>query len=218
MGVGLQGFEHRLERLVEGGFARAFRSGLQPVEIARRICRELDAEQVVTPHGNVAPNHIAIYMSTVDHERFATFAASLSAELAEIARDHARAEEYLFLGPLRIDLAPDTDLKKGDFDVASAVRETKGGRFGSLLTSTGVRIAMTDHATIGRLPESSIPLNDPKVSRHHADIRYDTDGYVLTDNNSTNGTRVNGTPIQRHRLQPGDVIEIGSVELRFEAS
>ncbi len=218
MAVGLQGFEHRLERLVEGGFARAFRSGLQPVEIARRICRELDAERVVTPRGNIVPNHIAVYMSPVDHERFATFAESLGAELAEIARDHARLEQYLFTGPLRIDLAPDPELKKGDFDVASAIREAPGGRFASLITNTGVRHSITDSVKIGRLPECGICLNDPKVSRHHASIRYDIDGYVLTDAGSSNGTRVNGVAIDQHRLRPGDVIQIGEIELRFEAS
>ena len=216
--MGLQGFEHRLERLVEGGFARTFRSGLQPVEIARRICRELDAQRIVTPRGNLAPNHIAVYMSLVDYERFATFAASLGNELAEVAREHARAEGYVFAGPLRVDLASDDELKKGDFDVASAVREAPGGAFASLVTDSGTRLSITDGASIGRLPESTIHLNSPKVSRLHATIRFDTDGYVIADNGSTNGTRVNGVPITHHRLRDGDVIEIGEVQMRFEAS
>ena len=164
------------------------------------------------------PNHIAVYMSPVDHERFETFAASLGNELAEVAREHARAEGYVFAGPLRVDLAPDDELKKGDFDVASAVREAPGGQFASLVTESGTRLTITDGATIGRLPESTVHLNNAKVSRTHANIRFDADGYVLIDNGSTNGTRVNGVPIEHHRLRDGDVIEIGEVPLRFEAS
>ena len=143
---------------------------------------------------------------------------SPSDELAEVAREHARAEGYVFAGPLRVDLAPDEELKKGDFDVASAVREAPGGAFASLVTESGMRLSITDGASIGRLPESTIHLNNAKVSRTHANIRYDADGYVITDNGSTNGTRVNGVPITNHRLRDGDVIEIGEVHMRFEAS
>ena len=58
--MGLQRFERRLERLVEGGFGKAFRSGLQPVEIGRRLVRELDAGRTLGVRGTVVPNHFVV--------------------------------------------------------------------------------------------------------------------------------------------------------------
>ena len=71
--MGLQRFERGLERLVEGVFAKAFRSGLQPVELGRRLAREMDLRRSVGVNGMVAPNHYEIALSPVDAERFASF-------------------------------------------------------------------------------------------------------------------------------------------------
>src|SRR6476620_12780549 len=96
--VGLQGFERRLERLVEGTFSKAFRSGLQPVEIGRKITRILDDERSMGVDGvPVAPNNIGVYLSTEDFDRFHSFADVLARELAELTREHAREEGYRFV-------------------------------------------------------------------------------------------------------------------------
>ena len=71
--MGLQRFERRLERLVEGGFGKAFRSGLQPVEIGRRLVRELDAGRTLGVRGTVVPNHFIVYVADADLERFEGF-------------------------------------------------------------------------------------------------------------------------------------------------
>ena len=81
--MGLQAFERRLERLVEGVFTKAFRSGLQPLEIGRRLVKELDAGRTVGVHGVVAPNHFTVVLSPADYERFATFRDALASELAD---------------------------------------------------------------------------------------------------------------------------------------
>ena len=101
--MGLQGFERGLERLVEGTFNKAFRSGLQPVEIGRRVARVLDAGRTLGVSGrHVAPNNIGVYLSPADTERFQSFAEALARELAEAARQHARDEGYQFLGPVTV--------------------------------------------------------------------------------------------------------------------
>ena len=116
--MGLQQFERRLERLVEGVFARAFRSGLQPVELGRRITREMDLRRTVAPRGTLAPNHFTVALSEADRQRFAPIEDELVGELVDLARDHARSEGYLFLGAVQIELMTDADLSPGMLLVA----------------------------------------------------------------------------------------------------
>src|SRR5713226_8093449 len=69
--------------------------------------------------------------------------------------------------------------------------------------------------TIGREEGNVIRLNDERVSRFHAKIQFDSDDVILTDLDSTNGTRVNGMPVQIRRLKPGDQIALGRSTLLF---
>src|SRR5271156_4797148 len=96
--MGLQQFERRLERLVEGVFAKAFRSGLQPVEIGRRLTREMDLRRTVAPRGTLTPNAFTVVLSDYDRDRFAPIEGELIDELVLVAREHAREEGYVFLG------------------------------------------------------------------------------------------------------------------------
>ena len=129
--MGLQGFERRLERLVEGTFNKAFRSGLQPVEIGHRVTRVLDDGRTLGVNGRpVAPNNIGVYLSPTDFERFSSFAEALARELAEAARQHARDEGYQFVGPVTLTLVPDDTLKTGDYDVVAEIAEGAGGHVG----------------------------------------------------------------------------------------
>jgi hypothetical protein len=217
--MGLRGFERRLERLVEGSFSRAFRSELQPVEIARRLVRELDRGRTITARGAVAPNRLVVYLAPDDYESFASFAGALVRELTDGVRDHAREEGYHFVGPVSVDLALDDEIKQGDFDIGAAIVDGPGGRVGSISLGGDRRIALgADVVAIGRLPTCEIPIDDPRASRQHAEIRPDADGYTLVDLQSMNGTVVNGLPIKEHTLVDGDEITIGQTSMRFDAS
>jgi hypothetical protein len=219
--MGLQQFERRLERLVEGVFAKAFRSELRPVELGRRLTREMDLHRTVGVRGElIAPNHFTVALSPQDHEAFHTFEDALHRELADAAREHARDERYAFLGPVTVDLVTDADVGAGQFLIASEVREAQGGvPVGSLVQPDGARIPITDDpVTIGRLPECDVVLTDPNVSRRHAEVRRQNGQIVVVDLDSTNGTRVNGTGVREQRLDDGDVITVGTATLRFEAS
>src|SRR5207247_6846920 len=91
--MGLQSFERRLERLVEGTFAKAFRAGLEPVEIGRKIARALDTGRMIGVHGGwVVPNDVVVSLSSDDLTRFSTYSEVLSRELADAARQYARDE------------------------------------------------------------------------------------------------------------------------------
>jgi hypothetical protein len=103
--MGLQRFERRLERLVEGGFGKAFRSGLQPVEIGRRLVREMDIGRTLGVRGTVVPNDFTIRVAQDDIDRFAGFHESLVDELSDTAREHARESKYHFVGPVSVTLA-----------------------------------------------------------------------------------------------------------------
>ena len=216
----LKQFEQRLERLVEGVFAKTFRSGLEPVELGRRLSREMDKERIVGVNGLVVPNHFTISLSPDDCRRFDTVAEALTRELAEAVREHARDEGYSFMGPVQIELDEDSALGKGEFLVASAMVEAPGGAaVGSLAMADGRRVGIgEDPVSIGRLPECDILLSDPNVSRRHAEVRRRGNDFVVVDLGSTNGTKVNGAGIRERVLVDGDEITVGGTHIRFEAS
>ena len=218
--VGLKGFERRLERLVEGTFAKAFRSGVEPVEIGRKIVRAVDAGRTLGVTGHeVAPNQIVVYLSPADLEQFESYADALSRDLAEATRAHAKEEGYRFIGPVTVALAADEASRAGDVDVVADIAEGEGGRVGSLVLPDGSRIPLGDEpAVIGRLPDCTVPLNDPRSSRHHAEVRPHGDGFVLVDLGSMNGTTLNGVAVKQQELADGDVIGVGSTNIGFEAS
>ena len=214
----MQGFERRLERLVEGSFSKAFRSGLEPVEIGRRMTRTLDAERTMGVDGvPVAPNNIGVYLSPVDFDRFHSFADALVTELAEVAREHARAEGYHFVGPVTVTLVADDELGAGECDIAAEIHE--GALLGSLVLPDGRRVPLGERTVVlGRMADCDVVIADPRGSRRHAEIRPAGNGFVVTDLNSMNGTLVNGTAIREHPLADGDEIRLGNTVLRFEAS
>jgi len=180
--MGLQQFERRLERLVEGAFAKAFRGQLQPVELGRRLTREMDLRRAVGIHGFIVPNRFNLFLAPQDFERFEAFGDSLPRELVSAVREHAGREGYQFVGPVHVDLHLDPDLSVSTFAIESEL------------------------------------LDDPNVSRRHAQVRREGDAVLVVDLGSTNGTRVNGVPVREHRLVPGDVISVGTTALRFEPS
>ncbi|HEX8804680.1 MAG TPA: DUF3662 and FHA domain-containing protein, partial [Acidimicrobiales bacterium] len=217
----IRGFERRLERMVEGAFARAFRSSIRPVELARRLAREMDDRRSVGVRGTpVVPNHFGVFLSPADFEEFGEVGDALRRELCDAARAHARDEHYQFMGPVQVDLMVDERLGTGRFEIEGRFREGAGGSgAGSLVLPTGDRFTLAEHAiSIGRKPESNIVLADPNVSRNHAEIRPQGDGFVLVDLGSTNGSKVNGVRVDQRLLQDGDEISFGNTRMRFEAS
>ena len=218
--MGLQQVERRLERLVEGVFSKAFRGGLQPVELGRRLTREMEAGRTVSVRGTVAPNYAEITLSEFDAERFETFADALVHELEDAMREHARDRSYRFIGPVHVQLYQDPDFKKSEYTLTVEVRQGPGGLpAAALVSKDGSRIAIgEDPVRIGRAPESEIPLTDSTVSRRHAEIVRDGDAWVIRDLGSSNGTKVNGAGVVEQILEDGDEIRVGSVTLRFEIS
>jgi hypothetical protein len=120
MGV-LQDFERRLEGAVEGFFARAFRSGLQPVELAKALQRYAGDTQHVTADGVVVPNVYRIRVSPRDHERLETFGESLARELGEVVVATASDRGWKLRGPVKVRVAPDESVSYGRYQLAGRV-------------------------------------------------------------------------------------------------
>jgi hypothetical protein len=219
--MGLKGFEGRLERMVEGTFARLFRSGLRPVEVGRRLVRAMDDGRTIDVRGRmVAPNEFAVRLGSEDHERFSQVADTLARELSEAARDHARAEGYYFVGPIQVALVLDRRFRAGSFSIdARLVEAPGGGGAGTLILPDGSRFALEGRAiSIGRQTSCDVTISDPNVSRRHAEIHPSADRYILVDLGSTNGTRVNGARVSEHELVDGDEVRFGGTTLVFEES
>ena len=215
--MGLQQFEQRLEQLVEGVFGRVSRGGLQPVELGRRLTREMDLERSVGIRGFIAPNHFTVRLASRDVERFEPFAEGLARELEEGAREHARGEGYHFLGAVEVVLEEDPGLHAGSFRVVADTRTDAAALNPSLVLPDGRRVRI-DHQpfVIGRLPECAVVLNDPNVSRRHAEVLVRPDAVVIVDLDSTNGTLVNGSPVRESPLIEGDEVTVGETVLRYE--
>jgi len=220
--MGLQSFEHSLERMVEGVFSRGSRSSIRPVELGRRVLRDMDDHRSIDVKGRrIVPNVFTIRLSARDHAAFADIDEALNTELRETAREYARAEGYHFMGPVAVEMVVDNNLKSGRFTTTCRMKEAGGGvGAGSLVLPSGERVTLGQQVvTIGRLPSCTIPVNDANVSRTHSEIRPAGTVFVLVDLGSTNGTKVNGTRIQGERaLADGDIVSVGSTHLRFEAS
>ena len=121
MGV-LQRFERRLEGMVEGTFARVFKSELQPVEVASAIQHEMDERAAIVAQGRtLVPNDFVVEIAQTDAERLDILVESLSLELATLARDHAKEQGYSFVGPVRIRFEGVPDLATGLFRIRSGV-------------------------------------------------------------------------------------------------
>lgn len=224
----LHDFERRLGGLVEGLFAKTFRSGLQPIEIAKRVLKEMEARRTVGVSEVWAPNHFEITMSEVDAARFEQVEAALVAELKQVVRDNAAERGWGLVGPPEIELSKDPSMKKGDLDCVASLVEGQdrvepvkpGSRASVLIHEDGSERAYEltlDVTTIGRLAECDVVLKDKGASRKHAQIREKDGGYTLADLGSTNGTQVNGHTVQLHQLQDGDRITIGATTLDFRS-
>ena len=216
--MGLQQFEDRLERLVEGTLAKPFRSNLQPVEIGRRLTREMDLHRRVGVRGLIAPNSFSVTLAKADVDRFSNFLDALVRELAEAAREHARNEQYTFVGPIDVQILEGPRLRAGRFSVAAEVIEGPDGLVpAELVLPGGGRIHIeAAPIIIGRMPECGVVLSDPNVSRRHAEVLRVNEAFMVRDLGSTNGTKVNGAPVREQYLQSGDNITVGSTTIVFE--
>jgi hypothetical protein len=244
----LRDFERRLEGLVEGFFAKAFRSGLQPVELGKRALREMEAGHTIGVREVWAPNRYTFWLSGDDRDRFAQAEKAIAAELRQLVRDAAQERGWKLVGPAEVVFETDPKLGRGQFRCEAALvegpdrpmtgeieriqaEERAGGqRVQAPPSGPGVlsllengspiqsHVLDKDVVTIGRMKECDVVLSDPGASRKHAEIRNKDGQYVLADLGSTNGTLLNERAVTEHPLEEGDRITIGRTVLEFKRS
>lgn len=227
-------FEKKVEGAVNGVFARAFKGDVQPVEIAARLQRELDAEaKLMSRNKRLVPNEFSVHLSQHDHDKLAPYANTLKAELATGLRNHAREMGYVFNGPVKIGFELDSHLPTGRFTVTSQAvagitprsgraSETAINRAPLVLEVNGTQHPLQPPGLVlGRGSEADLRINDPGISRRHAQIRVNPAGpgmqIDIVDLGSTNGIVVNGKRVQHAVLQEGSRIEIGSTRMLVHA-
>lgn len=206
--------------MVDGVFRRAFRTRVRPLELGRRLIREMDAGLTTTDTGApLAPNWFVVRLHPDDLDELAPVRDALLSELAEAAREYGRTEGWTLADEVAVEITADTSLRVGRFEVTAAVRSGDTARTGgALVLASGERIALGAGVVgIGRLPTCEVVVADPNASRRHAEVRPHGNGFAVVDLGSTNGTRVNGLLVVGDRLlADGDVIGIGATTLRFE--
>jgi len=123
----LRQIEHKIESLFEGIFGRAFRTHVQPVELARKLAKEMDDGKTVSVSRVYVPNEYSVFLAPDDREQFASYEDSLVDELQQYLAEHARREEYALLSPPRVILNSDPDLAVGEFGIATRMVQPAGG-------------------------------------------------------------------------------------------
>lgn len=264
----LKKLEERIQGLFEGGFGRAFKSPVQPVELARKLVKEMEDHKVISVSRVYAPNEYTLFLAPDDAGQFEAYEQQLKSDLAEYLMEHARKGKYDILSQPIIIIETDEDLQVGEFGIATrmvsapatggpqppavtaaapgpapefspqlsqtvvyrpppaegtmAVSADEARELG--LTRECVTLTAGNHAyevnkrviIIGRSKQSDFPVNDPNISRRHAELRQRGNDYIIVDLDSTNGIEVNGIRVKTRMLNSGDVLTIGTTRVRFE--
>lgn len=228
----LQRFERRLENVISGAFARAFRSAVQPVEIAAALQREADnSAQVLSRSRTLVPNNFTVELSPADYERLATFEGTLAQELGTLLREHIDEQRYTVTGAISIKFVQNGELTTGRFRVKSSTQgtitpvsgqslsENAVREAGVVLEVNGVRHPIPEGSiVIGRGTDAPLRIHDPGISRRHAEIqvriREGQTHVTITDLASTNGIVVDGRKVAEATLHNGSEIQIGNTVMR----
>ena len=249
----LRNLEQRIENLVEGVFSRAFSSQVQPVEIARKLAKEMDAHRTASVSRVYVPNQYTVWLSVEDRKRLEGYERSLEQELSAYLLEHARRHDYALLTRPVVDLESDERLRLGEFGIQTRLvkpparqgdspsqgeqghtmvysvppKQTKSRRRqpAAHLTDTKAIVSLDDRryvldgpiAVLGRSRECDCVLNDPNVSRKHAELRRGSTGdWQIVDLESTNGVKVNDRRVDASRLSPGDRVTLGTIQFIFD--
>jgi hypothetical protein len=124
----LRRIENGLEGVFEGGIGRTFRSHVQPVELARKLAKEMDDHRTISVSQVYVPNVYSLYLAPTDREQFATYEASLRTELASYLGEHARREGYTVPGRIRVLIESAEELPLGSFGISVAMQEAPRAR------------------------------------------------------------------------------------------
>lgn len=212
----LDNVEKGLERIVNGAFAKAFRSGLQPVEITAALKRELDTKAAVVARDRVlVPNRFVVRLASDDYQRMHAMGPALTDELMALVQKHAKSQQYQFAGGLSIRLQEDPGLTAGVLQVDSNTEQGEISWTPVLDLGTQRVTLKPGRLVIGRGSEADVTIDDSGASRKHAMVEWDGQRARVRDLGSTNGTLLDGAPVSEAVLEPESVITIGRTRIVF---
>ncbi|MFP4249658.1 MAG: FhaA domain-containing protein [Armatimonadota bacterium] len=211
----LRRLEDTLASVIDGGLARLDGSGVHPMEIARRLQTEMAENRLLGTDVPYAPNRFTVTLGDRDFAHFGEVADEIGEQIAESLEDYAEEQGWAFGDRVRV------TIEGGGRDGRIAVEHTlddaaPGARLQIVAgVPGGGSFDVAERAVIGRDPGCEITLDEPAVSRRHAQIEWTYEGYVLRDLGSSNGTFVNSVEIAEALLSEDDLIEVGLVQMRF---
>ncbi len=280
MGV-LSRFERRVESLVSGAFAKAFKAEVQPVEIASALQKACDERAAIVSRGRtMVPNTFVVDLGHYDFERLQPYATALGDELSGMVRDHAEDQHYSFIGPVSVRFEEVEGLETGVFKVSAsavagvtptgrtsaAARPDLGLQAGAAKSAGPAKAATPANSNakpstppprpssgpggpadptqslpvvgaqrssgwlqvgdtqftitapvtvIGRGTDVDLRIDDPGVSRRHAEVRLHGDEVIIVDLGSTNGVVLDGRVVQDATLTDGAAVRLGTTDIVF---
>lgn len=225
MGV-MDRFERRLNHLVNGIFAKTFKAEVEPVEVAAALQRECDDRAAIVSRGRtMVPNDFTVELGSSDYERLSVYAKPLGDELAAMVREHAEEQGYTFIGPVEVDFGLVEDLDTGLFRIRSEARAgvtAQGTATVGAPPPVAARLDFGDRAVpltrrttvLGRGDDADLRIDDPGVSRKHAQIVLG-DPCRVVDLGSTNGTWLDGHQVSSAELFDGSRLTLGGTTVSF---
>lgn len=245
MGV-LRRIETRIAGAFEGVFNRSSRGGIQPVEIAQGLVEEMEGNKVTRNGVAIAPSLYTLFLSNHDRTLLRSYEHELMEQLEAHLFQHARSEGYRVDGSLEVGIRTDPDLKRGLFGIFTdgAEPSVAPGNHRESQPSSGhtqnispdeaanlglarqvlvlewrgrVREFSPGGVVVGRSTSADFHVDDPNVSRRHAEFFWEGGRVFIRDLNSTNGTVLNGRPVTSAPLDVGDVISLGDNEITVRA-
>lgn len=226
MGV-FDNLERKLEGVVNGAFARAFKGDVQPVEITARLQKELDAEaRLLSRDRKLVPNDFTIGLSRHDYDRLVPYSRTLNSDIIPQLREYAASAGYVFNGPVTVAYELEPELPVGRFTVesqavaaaATLATATAIRRASLVLEVNGIRHPLSPPGfTLGRGTDADVRINDPGISRLHARVSVrgteDAPHVTIEDMGSTNGIVVDGRRVQSAPLRDGSRVELGNTRM-----
>ena len=223
---GLSRFEHKLEEMISGAFARAFRSAVQPVEISAALQRECDNNaQILSRDRRMVPNDFHVELAQTDLDRLSPYDSAMGQELVRQLQEHADQQGYTFPGPVTIEFEAAEDLTTGRFRIRSRAQArvtghstaTQVGRARAVVEINGTRHPLQPPGlVVGRGTEADVRINDPGVSRRHIEFIVEPGEHhriEVRDLGSTNGMQVDGHRVTHTGVRDGSLVKIGNTTM-----
>lgn len=215
MGI-FDSFEKGLERIVTGAFSKAFKSELQPIEIAAAIKGEMDSKaSIVSRDRIIAPNAYTVNLSSADFKRMQSLGESLLFELNDQATRHAQRQKFQFGAGLLINVAEDGSLSLGQVRVTSNTASVTVEWTPSLEVGGQRYILAKSRTVVGRDESADIQVKDNGLSRAHFEMLWDGSKAGVRDLGSTNGTKINGRAISEVGIAADTMIQAGHSDFVF---